>query len=94
MVSYFCRSYIRLVQFYCCLIKSNSLSLPEQKGSQGAGRVSPVSEQNLLRSEKGSDFHNMIRAGDQIEAIEGLEYPGPLSDNWPQYHFTQIGDKM
>ena len=58
-VSCFCSSSIRLGQFYCPLIKSNSLSLSEQKGSllkgQG-GRVSPLLEHNLLPSREGIRF--------------------------------------
>ena len=80
----FCRSSKRLwAVLLLLLIKSNSLSLQEQKASQGArGRVSPMSEENLLRSHKPDQISIISSAWDQIEAIEGLEDPGPLSGNW------------
>ena len=91
MVSYFCSSSIRLGQFYCPLIKSNSLSLrAERLSAQGAGREGLPTVGTQFIAIKGRDQISIIwSASDQIEPIEGLGYPRPLSDNWPQYQLSQ-----
>ena len=85
MVSYFCSSSIRLGQFYCPLIKSNSLSLrAEGLSAQGAGREGlPTVGTEFIAIKRRDQISIIWSASDQIEPIEGLGYPRPLSDNWP-----------